>query len=102
MLEFLLSFALILAQPRPVYCAVDGIIDYQLGFTRLVLIRLDPACPSGGIARVQAVSPSRSRRTPDRGAWTLTTITPVRGEWLLPFWNVEYWDGARWVKARVY
>lgn len=99
MLEFLVAFAFILA-PAPTYCSVQALTDYQFGFGRIVAIQLDPACPPGGIARVQAVSASRSRRLPDRGAWTLTTLDARRYEFLQPFWNVEYWNGARWVPAR--
>ncbi|PYE51057.1 hypothetical protein DES52_116124 [Deinococcus yavapaiensis KR-236] len=99
MLLSLLTTTLLAAPVQ--YCAVDGLIDYQLGLTRLVSIRLDPACLPGGIARVQAVSASRSRCFPKRGAWTLTTLNPFRGEWLSPFWKLEYWDGSAWVPARV-
>ena len=100
------------------YCAVRMLPDYHFGFSYFARLRLDPACPAGGVGRVrktstlstkangaryQPVKPDGSAQFGGLYSWTITKSgdnIPPGEEWTFNRWRWEYWDGSRWKVAR--
>ncbi|WP_019584655.1 hypothetical protein [Deinococcus apachensis] len=102
------------ASAQTTYCPVQVIPDYVLGFAYRALLRLDPACPPGGVGRVRKVStlnsygpfvPQKPGGLPQYGGvwgWNLTAISssvPSRELWTTLHWEWNYWDGTDWLPA---